>query len=175
MVYFYVTQRHVTSLNIMWRRVTQCNYWNINYITFIWFTMGLFSKCTKNVNILNFIMVIPYEFFLLSKSLQDLLQHRCCSEMKRQQENAFMKYLRIKTSFFDVHQVMKQMGGDKIQWSIGRIFAMTLMNVKTSYFNSFIYLLFILRSFLCINCEGSMKIVQNRQCRKVINHLVQPY
>ena len=26
-------------------------YWNVNYITFQWFTIGLFSKYTKNVNI----------------------------------------------------------------------------------------------------------------------------
>ena len=28
-----------------------CCYWNINYIMFQWLTVGLFSKCTKNVNI----------------------------------------------------------------------------------------------------------------------------
>ena len=27
--------------------MAQCNYWNVNYITFQWFTIGLFSKYTK--------------------------------------------------------------------------------------------------------------------------------
>ena len=31
--------------------MAQCNYWKVNYITFQWFTVGLFSKYTKNVNI----------------------------------------------------------------------------------------------------------------------------
>ena len=32
----------------------RCNYWNVNYITFQWFTIGLFSKYAKNVNISNY-------------------------------------------------------------------------------------------------------------------------
>ena len=39
----------LTSFKAMWRRVAQCNYWNVNYITFQRFTIGLFSKYTKNV------------------------------------------------------------------------------------------------------------------------------
>ena len=40
------------SFQVMWRRVAQCNYWNVNCITFQWFTIiGLFSKYTNNVNI----------------------------------------------------------------------------------------------------------------------------
>ena len=35
--------------------MVQCNYWNVNYIKFQWFTIGLFSKYTKNVNILKYI------------------------------------------------------------------------------------------------------------------------
>ena len=31
--------------------MAQCNYWNVNYIMFQWFTIGLFSKYNKNVNI----------------------------------------------------------------------------------------------------------------------------
>ena len=41
----------LTPFKVMWRRVAQFNYWNVNYITFQWFTIGLFSKYTKNVNI----------------------------------------------------------------------------------------------------------------------------
>ena len=31
--------------------MAQCSYWNVNFITFQWFTLGLFSKYTKKVNI----------------------------------------------------------------------------------------------------------------------------
>ena len=31
--------------------MTRFCYWNVNYITFQWFTIGFFSKYTKNVNI----------------------------------------------------------------------------------------------------------------------------
>ena len=41
----------LTSSKVMWRRVAQCYYWNVNYITFQWFTIGLFSKFTNKVNI----------------------------------------------------------------------------------------------------------------------------
>ena len=41
----------LTSFKVMWRRAAQCNYWNVNYITFQCFTIGFFSKYTKNVNI----------------------------------------------------------------------------------------------------------------------------
>ena len=30
--------------------IAKCNYWNVNYITFQWFTIALFSKYTKYVN-----------------------------------------------------------------------------------------------------------------------------
>ena len=36
---------------LFWCRMIQCNYWSINYVMFEWFIMGLFSKCTENVNI----------------------------------------------------------------------------------------------------------------------------
>ena len=32
--------------------MAQCNYWNVNNITFQRFTIGLFSKYTKNINTL---------------------------------------------------------------------------------------------------------------------------
>ena len=35
----------------------QCNYWNVNYIMFQWFTTGLFSKDTKNVNVIEFVQI----------------------------------------------------------------------------------------------------------------------
>ena len=37
-----------------------------------------------------------------------------------------------------------------------------------------LYLHFILKSFLCINCDDSMLIVQNTRRRKVIKERVQP-
>ena len=31
--------------------MVRCCYWNVNHITFQWFTIGILSKYTKNVNI----------------------------------------------------------------------------------------------------------------------------
>ena len=42
----------------MSRRVAQCKYWNGKYVTFQWFTIGLFCKYTKNVNIYVYICYI---------------------------------------------------------------------------------------------------------------------
>ena len=62
---------YLTSRNVMCRRVTQCNYWSnvINYTlrSNSLLCMGLFSKCTKNVNIwyyLNKIVFFLFFFFL---------------------------------------------------------------------------------------------------------------
>ena len=40
--------------------MAQCNYWNVNYITFQWFTIGLFSKYTKNVKYLKIYDLVMY-------------------------------------------------------------------------------------------------------------------
>ena len=45
--------------------------------------------------------------------------------------------------------------------------------VKKSNINS-LYLDFIFRSFPCINCAGSVLIVQNTRRRNIINRLVHP-
>ena len=31
--------------------MAHCSYWNVNYVTFQWYTVGLLNKYTKNVNI----------------------------------------------------------------------------------------------------------------------------
>ena len=41
----------LTPFKIMWRSVAQCNYGNVNYITFQRLDSGLFSKYTKNVHV----------------------------------------------------------------------------------------------------------------------------
>ena len=41
---------------VMWCRVTQCYYWNVNYISSTGFTIRLFSKRTENVNIYKNVM-----------------------------------------------------------------------------------------------------------------------
>ena len=42
---------YLTSFKVMWRRVTQCYYRNVNYITFKWFNIGVVSKYTKKANV----------------------------------------------------------------------------------------------------------------------------
>ena len=47
-----------------------CDDWNVNYITFQWFTIGLFSKYTENVNTVDFVVVVALLFYIHGKHLR---------------------------------------------------------------------------------------------------------
>ena len=84
----------------MWRHVAQCKYWNLNYITFqSWFTIGLFSKYTKNVNIREY-----NAFQHLIKALQALhdTPPLCLFLLLCM---FWHKNINVSTRFYQIHQV----------------------------------------------------------------------
>ena len=47
-----------------------CDDWNVNYITFQWFTIRLFSKYTENVNTVDVVVVVALLFYVQGKHLR---------------------------------------------------------------------------------------------------------
>ena len=94
---------------VMWCHMAQCNYWNVNYITYQWFTIGLFifSKCTKNVNI--------WEYHIWSKYLKNYMY--CKFPKHSDTQNICCNHCKISTKWL-YHRVMSPNDADGMANSV---------------------------------------------------------